>query len=259
VPAPAAPAGGGRGGRGGGGGGGGGRGGPGGGAAGVAAASAVQGLNKVTWSNPRLTTPFQIPPRTIMWGGGSQAPKAAPGTYTVKVSSGSWSQTQTFHLAADPRYVPAMTDAEGAAQLKLALEVGGWLKQLYDNLAKIRDAKQQAADSASKAGAQSGAMAAARTLTDKLVAVEGDLTQMQGEASQDSLNFPGRFDNQLVALYSNIVGLERKLNTAVTERYNDIRPQFDALMERAGTALKADVDAFNAAAARAGAATITIK
>ena len=124
----------------------------------------------------------------------------------------------------------------------------------------MRPVTEQAADSASKAGAQSGAMVtAAKALTDKLVAVEGDLTQMQGEASQDSLNFPGRFDNQLVALYSNIVGLERKLNTAVTERYADIRPQFDTLMERAGSALKTDVDAFNAAAARAGAATITIK
>jgi hypothetical protein len=258
VPAPVALAGAGAG-RGGGGGGGGGRGGFGAGG-GAALASAAQGLNKVTWTNPRLPAPFQIPPRIIMWGGGSQGPKAAPGTYTVKVSSGSWSEMQTFHLAADPRFVPAMTDAEGAAQLKMALEVGGWLKQLYDNLAKIRDAKQQASDIASKAGAQTAVVgAAAKTLTDALVAVEGDLTQMQGEAGQDSLNFPGRFDNQLVALYSNIVGLERKLNTAVTERYGDVRPQFEALMERAGSALKKDVDTFNAAASRAGATTITIK
>ena len=58
------------------------------------------------------------------------------------------------------------------------------------------------------------------------------MTQLRGEASQDALNFPGRMDNQLVALYSNIVSLERKLNTAVTERYADIRPQIENLMER---------------------------
>ena len=56
-----------------------------------------------------------------------------------------WSQTQTFHLGADPRYQPTMTDAEGAAQLKMALEVGGWVKSLYDNLAKIRDVTVQLA------------------------------------------------------------------------------------------------------------------
>ena len=110
------------------------------------------------------------------------------------------------------------------------------------------------------AGDQAAALgAASAALTKNLAAVEGDMTQLQGEAGQDALNFPGRMDNQLVALYSNIVSLERKLNTAVTERYADIRPQIDALMERAGSVLKKEVDSFNAAATRAGAATITIK
>ena len=263
-PATAGAAGGGRGGRGGGGGGGAG-GGRGGfvafGGGGAATASAVAGANKVIWTSPRLPAPYQVPPRIVMWGGGgAQGPKPAPGIYTVKVSSGTWSQTQTFHLGPDPRYQPSMTDAEGGAQLKMALEVGGWIKQLYDNLAKLRDAKQQAADISGKAGAQNAAVAgAAKAFTDKLADVEGELTQLEGEASQDALNFPGRFDNQLIALYSNIVSLERKLNTAVTERYTDVRPQFDMLMERAGTVLKADVEAFNAVASKAGAATIIVK
>jgi hypothetical protein len=224
-------------------------------------ASAVQGVNKVTWTNPRLPAPFQVPPGIVMWGGGgAQGPKVPPGVYTVKVTSGTWSATQTFRLEPDPRYQPAMTDADGAAQLTTALEVGGWVKQLYDNLAKIRDAKQQASDIAGKAGPKGAAVTSAtKALLDKLVAVEGDMTELQGEASQDALNFPGRLDNQLLALYSNIVSQERKLNTAATERYADVRPQVDEIMERAGTVLKADVDAFNAAAKRAGAATITIK
>jgi hypothetical protein len=32
------------------------------------------------------------------------------------------------------------------------------------------------------------------------------MTQMQGEGGQDALNFPGRMDNQLLALYGAIVG-----------------------------------------------------
>src|SRR5205085_3520959 len=67
-PAPPENAPGGRGGRGGGGGGGrGGRGGFGG--PGAATLSAQKGLNQLTW-NPRLESPFTIPPRIIMWGGG---------------------------------------------------------------------------------------------------------------------------------------------------------------------------------------------
>ena len=258
-PAPTAEGAGGRGGRGGGGGGGG-RGGAGFGGGGGSTLGAQKGLNQVTWS-PRYESPFTVPPRIIMWGGGGGrggGPKMAPGVYTVKLASGEWSQEQTFRLSTDPR-LPQMTEAEGAEQLKLAMEVGGQLKTLYDTLAKLRDAKQQASQIADKAGASSPMMAAAKTLNDQLASVEGDITQLQGEAGQDSLNFPGRIDNQWVALYTNIVGLERRLNKSIKERYTDLRPSTDDLMERAAGALKTDVATFNAAAAKAGAGTITIK
>ena len=226
---------------------GGGRGGFGGGPATI---SAHKGLNIATWAPTSLPAPFTVPRGIVMWGGGGgQGPKAAPGVYTVKLSVGAWSQMQTFRLNPDPRYQPAMTDTDGAAQLKMALEVGGWIKALYDNLAKIRDAKQQAATIAQKT---TSLAAAAKTLTDKLVAVEGDMTQLQGEASQDALNFPGRTDNQLIVLYQNIVSAERKLGTPVTERYADIKPQYEQLMQRVTTTLASQVATFNTAAAQAG-------
>jgi hypothetical protein len=248
----------GRGGRGGGGGGGGrGFGAFGGGAA---ALSAQAGLNQATW-NPRLESPFTVPPRIIMWGGGGGrggGPKAAPGTYTVKLASGSWSQEQTFRLSTDPR-VPQMTEADGAEQLKMAMDVGAKIKELYDTLAKLRDAKQQAADISTKSNGNTALAAAAKKLNEQLVAVEGDITQLQGEGGQDALNFSGRIDNQWVALYGNIVQLERRLNKSVKERYTDLRPQTDDLMERATGVLKKDVDAFNAIATKAGAAPIVVK
>jgi hypothetical protein len=196
-----------------------------------------------------------------MWGGGGGrggGPKAAPGVYTVKVSSGAWTQEQTFRLNSDPR-LPPLTDAEGAEQLKMTMEVGAQIKTLYDNLARLRDAKQQAAQSAEKAGASSPVAAAAKTLNDKVTAVEGELTQLQGEAGQDSLNFPGRIDNQWVALYSNLAQLERKVNKSVRERYTDLRPSTDDLVERIQGVLTADVASFNAVASKAGAAPVTIK
>jgi hypothetical protein len=152
-----------------------------------------------------------------------------------------------------------LSEADGAEQLKMALDVGNQIKILYDTLAKLRDAKQQASQIAQKAGAGSAVAGAAKTLTEKIVAVEGDLTQLQGEAGQDALNFPGRLDNQWVALYSNLVQLERKVNKSVKERYADLRAPTDDLLRRAQTALTADVAAFNAAASSAGAGTVVVK
>ena len=248
-PSPVPVAGGeGRGGRGGGG-----RGGFGGGAPVV---SAHQGINRTTWS-ARLASLFTVPAGIVMWGGGGgrggggQGPKAAPGVYTVKVSAGAWSQTQTFRLGTDPR-LPVMTEADGVEQLKMARGTGLQIKQLYDSLAQIRDVKKQAMEIAQKADARVRMEAAAKALTEKLVAIEGEITELQGEGGQDALNFPGRIDNQWIALYGNVAGAERKVNKSVKERYADLKPPTDQLMQRSAASLKNDVAAFNEAARRAG-------
>jgi len=221
----------------------------------------VKGLNRATWTNLRYPALYTIPPGIVLWGGGGgPGPKMAPGTYTVKVTSGAWSASETFKLRADPRYLPAMTDAQGAEQLRLANEIGAQIKELYDTLARMRDAKRQANELAAKTGAGSPVTAAAKTLKDRIEAVEGDMTQLQGDAGgQDALNFPGRTDNQLLVLYGSIVNTERRLGSPVLERYKDLKPESDKLMLRAHAALKTEVAAFNAVATKAGLEPIVVK
>ena len=254
----AAPAGGGRGGRAGGGGGGGGRGGfAGRGGAASNQVFAKAGLNKFVWNpNSAYPQPFTNPGRIVMWGGGGGPMKAAIGTYTVKITSGSWTQSQTFHLDSDPRF-GKMTDLEGAEQLRLAKEVGGWLNDVWTNVVKMRDATTQAKTIGDKAG---GAVkAAADTFLSNLKEVHGELTQLQGSAGQDALNFPGRIDNQLTELYGSIAGNERKIPKGMTERYADLKPQVEKLLAASTKVLNEGVAAFNAVAGPANAGTIIIK
>jgi photosystem II stability/assembly factor-like uncharacterized protein len=257
---PAAGAGGGRGGGGRGGGRGGRGGGQGAGGRGGGSATAVKGLNTATWTNLRLPAIFTVPPGIVLWGGGGgQGPKVPPGTYTVKISSGSWSESQTFRLRTDPRYLPEMTEAQGAEQLRLAEDIGSLTKDLYDNLARIRDVKRQAVELEGKAGASSPVTAAAKALRERLEAVEGDMTQLRGQGGQDALNFPGRMDNQLLALYGALTGGERRLGSPAQDRYRDLKPQAEALRQRWQVALKNDVAVFNAIATKAGLPAIVVK
>jgi hypothetical protein len=152
-----------------------------------------------------------------------------------------------------------MTDAEGAEQLRLAEDIGSLVKDLYDNLARIRDVKRQAAALATTAGETSAVGAAAKTLRERLELVEADMTQMQGEGNQDALNFPGRMDNQLLSLYGGITGPERRMGTPVLERYKDLKPPAEALRTRWQNALKTDVAAFNAVAVKAGLTPVVVK
>ncbi|MBP8274584.1 MAG: glycosyl hydrolase, partial [Acidobacteria bacterium] len=256
--APAAAPAGGRGGRAGGGGGGG-RGGGGGFAGPTNQVYAKAGLNKVTWNpNNAFPAPFTNPGGIVMWGGGGGGMKAPIGTYTVKITSGAWTQSQTFHLDSDPRF-GKMTDLEGAEQLRLAQEVGGWLKSVWDNVVKMRDATAQAKAIAEKAG-PGPVKAAADTFLSTLKEVHGELTQLQGQSGgQDSLNFPGRIDNQLVVLYGALASSERKTPKAMTERYTDLKPQVEKLLAASVKALTTGVANFNAVSGPANAGTITIK
>ena len=142
-----------------------------------------------------------------------------------------------------------MTEAEGAEQLKLTREVGETIKELYDALAQLRDVKKQVDDRVKK---QRELANRAKVLTEKLVMVESELTQIQGEGGQDALNFPGRLDNQWVVLYATVANLERKPNKAVTERLADLTPPTAQVMQQGEGVLKNDLAAFNEVLKKAG-------
>ena len=230
VPAAAPAGGGGRGGRGGGGGGG--------------SVPARQGLNRFTWDG-RYPPIFQIPQGIVMWGGGGAGPRAVPGAYTVKMTSGSWTATQSFELKPDPN--ATTTPAEYEEQLKLAREVGLKVAELYAALAQIRDIKQQASDLGARmrrAGMGEDVAQAADALAKKLTLIEGELTQLQGEGGQDALNFPGRLDNQFVALYGDVTG-RNYASQGAKQRFDDLNPQLSKHLSKLEETLTSEVAAFN--------------
>jgi hypothetical protein len=216
-------------------------------------------MNSATWGGRVTEVAFTVPQRIVGWGinPGQTGPgaKYPPGQYNVKVTSGAWSATQPFTLSPDPR-LPKATPAQYAEQFKMVTDIGAVTKRLYEQLAKIRDAKAQLAEHAKTPGA---AAAAGKGLNDRLSGVESVLTQVQGEGGQDGLNFPGRLDNQWVVLYQNATSAERWPVKGVIERYNDLLPETNKLFADIQAVLTKDVAAYNAVATKAGLKEITIK
>ena len=205
---------------------------------------AREGLNRFVW-NGRYPALFQVPQGIVMWGGGGPGPRALPGTYTVKMTTGDWSQSQTFELKADPH--ADTTLAEYEAQLSLAREVGLKVAELYAALAQIRDIKEQAVELGARmqrAGLGNEAAQAAAALSKKLESIEGELTQLQGEGGQDALNFPGRLDNQFVALYGNVAN-GNGASKGAFERFEDIKPELARHLSNLEETLTSEVAAFN--------------
>src|SRR5690606_9334265 len=95
-----------------------------------------------------------------------------------------------------------------------------------------------------RAGLGNEAADAAAALGKKLEMIEGELTQLQGEGGQDALNFPGRLDNQFVALYGNVANGDRASKGAY-DRFEDIKPELARHLSNLEETLTSEVAAFN--------------
>ncbi|NKB90430.1 MAG: glycosyl hydrolase [Acidobacteria bacterium] len=204
------------------------------------------GLNTQGFSG-RWPSIYDIPDGTVQWAfGGGIGPAAVPGAYTVTLSMGDYSATEMFEWAPNPN--STATAADYAEQLAMANEVGAAAKLLYDEVLQLRSVKTQATGIGrmlSEAGYGDEASTAASALNEKLTAVEGELTQLQGEGGQDSLNFPGRLDQQFNGLYGAISGGQAPMGSGVKERWADLEPTLAPLIAQIHEIYAADLTAFN--------------
>jgi photosystem II stability/assembly factor-like uncharacterized protein len=199
-----------------------------------------KGINAFTWnmSGPGVR---RFPDGTL------RGPRVLPGTYQVRMSSGSWSQTQPLVVRPDPRV--HLTPADYQAQLQLAREVAGKLGDLYARLAAVRGARLQALDLGNRVQRAPGGkeiLDAAKALSLKLLQIEQAITQLEGVGGQDTYYYPGMLDSQMLDLYYEITAAERRLTQGTIERWADLQPLIADVFRRADSAVTTDVGGFNA-------------
>ena len=87
----------------------------------------------------------------------------------------------------------------------------------YGKLAAVRGAGLQALDLTTKVQRVAGGAdigAAAKTMSARLLQIEGLMTQLERIGGQDTYYYPGMLDSQLLDLYYEITGAERRLTQA---------------------------------------------
>jgi len=222
--------------------------------------SARVGMNTFRW-NGRYDSIYEVPDGIVQWAGGSAAgPKAVPGTYQVRLTIGDWSQTRSLNYQKDPRL--ETTQADFVEQLRLAREVGAYGERLYDALLQLRSVQEQSMEIGKRlddAGYGDEALTAANEMNRKLDGVEAKLTQVQGEAGQDALNFPGQLDNQINAVYSTVSGPDTPVLRGAYERWDDLEPQLQPLLDQIQEIYSADLVAFNELVRNMGAGPVIMK
>jgi len=134
----------------------------------------------------------------VLWGwpGGPTVP---PGTYQVRLTVGEWSETATFEVVQDPR--TEISQEAFDEQYALAKEIWQELTRAHETIERIRDVRGQI-EAVSAHVDDEAITEKAEEITTALTTIEGKLTQLKNESSQDVLNFQPQIDNQLLNLQS---------------------------------------------------------
>jgi hypothetical protein len=202
------------------------------------------GLNRFVWNMryPDATT-F---PGLIMWAASTQGPRVPPGTYTVRLTAGGQTQTETFEIKKDPRV--QTTPADFAKQIDLVLKIRDKVSETHAAILQIRQVRSQLEELQKRVQGQPAAqrvVEAAKSLDQKMTAVEEELYQTKNQSSQDPLNYPIRLNNKLAALGGVVASADAAPTDQSYAVYEELTAKINAQLQRLEQLMKTDLPAFN--------------
>jgi photosystem II stability/assembly factor-like uncharacterized protein len=162
---------------------------------------AATGLNRFVW-NMRYPDARLVPGEKLLEDK-KAGPLAPPGTYQVRLTVAGQEQTRTFILLKDPRVTASQADFD--AQFALLLQIRDRLSQTHDAVNQLRSVRQQVDEWVRRAAQHAAAdtvASAARSLQDKLTAIEDELIQVHYRGARDRLNLPAKLNAKLAELTS---------------------------------------------------------
>ncbi len=192
------------------------------------------GLNLVSWDlRYQGAETFE---GLILWGGGTQGPKAPPGKYLVELTCGESTYQTEFELTRDPR--SSASDQDLVAQFEFLIGVREKLTETHVAIKRIRSTRTQL-EAFLKRFKDDEAAKALKDLAEEIIrettAIEEALYQTKNRSGQDPLNYPIRLNNRLSAL----VGVVGQGDNRPTDQAVAFRAEVTALIDVELAKLKA--------------------
>jgi photosystem II stability/assembly factor-like uncharacterized protein len=156
-------------------------------------------LNRFVW-DLRYEPPSRIP-GAVTFGGRPAGPLAVPGQYQARLRVAGGSYAVPVEIKADPRVHASQADLE--RQFELSRRIRERVTQLSDTVNQIRSLRSQLETLRKRLAGNAEhkpITSAAEDLNKKMTAVEEALLQVKSKSFEDSLNYPNRLFEKLVAL-----------------------------------------------------------
>jgi photosystem II stability/assembly factor-like uncharacterized protein len=173
-------------------------------------------------------------------------PVAAPGRYQVRLQIGDESYTQPFEVRKDPRI--ATSDKDLRAQFDLLLAIRDRLSEVHDGINAIRSIRKQTEEWEGRTKEHEihdKVTAAAKDLREKLLAVEGELTQVKAKVRSDTMDHPIKLNAKVAALAAVVASGEAAPTRQARQVFDDLSARVAAQLQRLRELVETDVAAFN--------------
>ncbi len=203
------------------------------------------GMNRYVW-NLRYADARAFP-GMIMWAGSVTGPRAAPGTYQVRLTVGEQSFSESFSVMRDPR-IPA-TDADLQEQFDFLIRIRDRVSEANDAVKQIRDIKTQIDGVVKRVEGEEYAdevSEMANSIKEALSGVENEIYQTKNRSRQDPLNFPIKLNNKIAGLSGTVASADTRPTQQAYDVYDDLSGQLQLQLDRLQQIIEVDIPEFNA-------------
>jgi len=199
------------------------------------------GSNRFVW-NLRLPDAPKLPENKGRGGTAEMlaGPRVPPGAYQVRLTVDGRSWTQRFEIAMDPRV--RTSDGDLGRQFEWVSTVHAKLCETHQAVLTLRDVRGQVEGWARRVDVQA-VKDAARSLTERLTAIESALVQVK---SEDPRMFPSKLNSRLATLLPLAEYSDAPPTAALVATYESLATRIDAELAQLDRCLAQDVPAFNA-------------
>jgi photosystem II stability/assembly factor-like uncharacterized protein len=188
----------------------------------------------------------------IMWAGTVTGPVAPPGTYAVRMTAGSVTQTHTFAIKRDPR--SDANDADILAQFNMLMAIRDKVTEANLAVRTVRNMRWQVSDRMPKLTGQPSIefQSLANDMMRELSGAEEEVYQVKNQSSQDPLNFPIRLNNQIAALTGTVASGEYRPTQQAREAFTMLSGKLGVQLGAIKTSLDGKLPRLNAILKAAG-------
>lgn len=203
-----------------------------------------RGLNRFAW-NLRYPDAKKFE-GLILWGGGTDGPRATPGRYQARLTVGDQTVTAPFEITADPR--SKASDADLKAQFDFLLGVRDKLSEIHQRIEDIREVRKQITDLTKRIEGEARnkpIVDAGKALDKKMTSIEEALYQTKNKSSQDPLNYPIRLNDKLASLSDSVGTGDFGPTAQAIAVSQQLLAAIDGELEKLNQIWETDLPAFN--------------